>query len=125
MITSCRQYGKNPVSYTHLDVYKRQIPGCAGDDPDEMKEQPVSGKLIYHDFVFSKKPLRLNITLKVLEPVKVTVTGKNVATVTAEPVDCYRMLEMDLPENFIETGKPETIQIQVEGKCKISKFVFA
>ena len=84
------------------------IPGCAGDDPDEMKEQPVSGKLIYHDFVFSKKPLRLNITLKVLEP-----------------VDCYRMLEMDLPENFIETGKPETIQIQVEGKCKISKFVFA
>ena len=54
-----------------------------------------------------------------------TVTGKNVATVTAEPVDCYRMLEMDLPENFIETGKPETIQIQVEGKCKISKFVFA
>ena len=101
------------------------IPGCAGDDPDEMKKQPVSGKLIYHDFVFSKKPLRLNITLKVLEPVKVTVTGKNVATVTAEPVDCYRMLEMDLPENFIETGKPETIQIQVEGKCKISKFVFA
>ena len=101
------------------------IPGCAGDDPDEMKEQPVSGKLIYHDFVFSKKPLRLNITLKVLEPVKVTVTGKNVATVTAEPVDCYRMLEMDLPENFIETGKPENIQIQVEGKCKISKFVFA
>ena len=54
-----------------------------------------------------QKPLRLNITLKVLEPVKVTVTGKNVATVTAEPVDCYRMLEMDLPENFIETGKPE------------------
>ena len=101
------------------------IPGCAGDDPDEMKKQPVSGKLVYHDFVFSKKPLRLNITLKVLEPVKVTVTGKNVATVTAEPVDCYRMLEMDLPENFIETGKPETIQIQVEGKCKISKFVFA
>ena len=44
------------------------IPGCAGDDPDEMKKQPVSGKLIYHDFVFSKKPLRLNITLKVLEP---------------------------------------------------------
>lgn len=37
----------------------------------------------------------------------------------------YRMLEMDLPENFIETGKAETIQIQVEGKCKISKFVFA
>ena len=35
------------------------------------------------------------------------------------------MHEMDLPENFIETGKPETIQIQVEGKCKISKFVFA
>ena len=54
--------------------------------------------------VFSKKPLRLNITLKVLESVKVTVTGKNVATVTAEPVDCYRMLEMDLPENLL---KPE------------------
>ena len=35
------------------------------------------------------------------------------------------MHEMDLPENFIETGKPETIQIQVEGKCKISKFMFA
>lgn len=30
------------------------IPGCAGDDPDEMKEQPVSGKLIYHDLYSAK-----------------------------------------------------------------------
>ena len=56
------------------------------------------------------------MTVATFFPVTVTLTGSNTFNV---------MLEMDLPENFIETGKPETIQIQVEGKCKISKFVFA
>lgn len=131
---------RNPFQTTDADCYDTYdhmflhrgingsccvISGCAGDDPDEVKKYPVKGTLIYHDFVFGKKPLKLNITLKVLETVTVTVTGKTVTKITAEPVDCYRMLEIDLPEDFIETGKPETIQLQVEGKCKISKFVFA
>ena len=131
---------RNPFQTTDADCYDTYdhmflhrgingsccvIPGCAGDDPDEVKKYPVKGTLIYHDFVFGKKPLKLNLTLKVLETVTVTVTGKTVTKITAEPVDCYRMLEIDLPEDFIETGKPETIQLQVEGKCKICKFVFA
>ena len=33
--------GSNPVSYTHLDVYKRQVPGRAAQ-PGRMVLQPAS-----------------------------------------------------------------------------------
>lgn len=140
MIDGLHAGKRNPFQTTAADCYDAYdhmflhrgingsscvIPGSAGDDPDMIGECPVEGTLIYHDFVFYKKPRKLNITLKVLETAHITVTGENGVQITAEPVDCYRMLEIDLPEDFIDPGVPETIQIQVEGKCKISKFVFA
>ena len=42
-----------PVSYTHLDVYKRQVVGCAGADPPvpSFLRECISAEVpIYRDF---------------------------------------------------------------------------
>ena len=43
--------GSIPVSYTHLDVYKRQCVGCAQDNIFHMVQLPF-GDFFYYDSIF-------------------------------------------------------------------------
>ena len=109
------------------------IPGRAGDAPDVVCGQKLSGSLSYRDFCFEKQPTIVTLRVCGVEAGEILLTCKDEkgaagtsCTVAVEKSEdlAFGVVKAVLPEGFVKAPGKYELTISVNGKVKLAEFVF-